>query len=41
MTSNPDLSQPDTTTARAPMGHPPRGTPPGVVTWSWPSGPAW
>jgi hypothetical protein len=33
MTSNPDLSQPDTTTARAPMGHPPRGTPPGVVTY--------
>lgn len=33
MTSNPDLSQPDTTTRHAPMGHPPRGTPPGVVTY--------
>lgn len=33
MTSNTDLSQPDTTTRHAPMGHPPRGTPPGVVTY--------
>ena len=33
MTSNPDLSQPDTTTARAPTRHPQRGTLPGAVTY--------
>jgi len=33
MTSNPDLTQPDTTTTGAPMGHPPRDTPPGPLTY--------
>ena len=33
MTSHPDLSQPDTATTGAPVGRPPRGTPPGVVTY--------
>ena len=33
MTSHTDLSPSDTATARAPMGHPPRGTPPGIVTY--------
>jgi hypothetical protein len=33
MTSHTDLSQPDTATTGAPMGHPPRGTPPGAITY--------
>jgi hypothetical protein len=33
MTSHPDLSQPDTTTRHAPMGHPLGGTLPGAVTY--------
>ena len=42
MASNPDLTQPDTATTRAPMGHPLRGTLPGPLTYLvLPSGPAW
>ena len=33
MTSNPDLTQPDTATTRAPTRHPLRGTLPGAVTY--------
>jgi hypothetical protein len=33
MPSHTDLSQPDTTTTRAPTRHPPRDTPPGAVTY--------